>query len=101
MSETTHETHSGHEHAHGEDCGHVAVGHADHVDYLHDGHGHHDHDGHWDECAPDVHVAHDAGEHEHDHGPDCGHEGVEHGDHLDYLHESHRHAAHGGHWDEH
>jgi zinc transport system permease protein len=26
---------------------------------------------------------------------------VAHGDHVDYLHGDHRHAAHEGHWDEH
>jgi hypothetical protein len=26
---------------------------------------------------------------------------VPHGDHVDYVHEGHRHAAHEGHWDEH
>jgi hypothetical protein len=26
---------------------------------------------------------------------------VQHGDHLDYVHDGHRHAAHEGHWDEH
>jgi hypothetical protein len=26
---------------------------------------------------------------------------VPHGDHTDYVHDSHRHAAHSGHWDEH
>jgi zinc transport system permease protein len=26
---------------------------------------------------------------------------VSHGDHTDYVHEGHRHAAHGDHWDEH
>jgi hypothetical protein len=26
---------------------------------------------------------------------------VPHGDHLDYLHDGHRHAAHAGHWDDH
>jgi zinc transport system permease protein len=39
--------------------------------------------------------------HEHEHGPDCGHAAVRHGDHVDYVHEGHRHAAHGGHYDEH
>lgn len=39
--------------------------------------------------------------HEHEHGPACGHHAVEHGDHLDYLHQGHRHAPHGGHYDEH
>lgn len=39
--------------------------------------------------------------HTHEHGPDCGHDAVPHGDHVDYLHDGHRHAAHGGHYDEH
>jgi zinc transport system permease protein len=26
---------------------------------------------------------------------------VAHGDHMDYLHDGHLHAAHGDHWDEH
>lgn len=39
--------------------------------------------------------------HDHDHGPDCGHPAVPHGDHVDYLHDGHRHAAHGRHYDEH
>ena len=38
---------------------------------------------------------------EHRHGTDCGHESVEHGDHVDYVHGAHRHAAHDGHCDEH
>jgi zinc transport system permease protein len=41
------------------------------------------------------------GQHVHDHGPTCGHPAVEHGDHVDYIHDGHRHAAHGGHYDEH
>lgn len=47
---------------------------------------------------------HVTGEHtvaEHEHGADCGHEAVEHGDHVDYLHDGHRHAVHGDHYDEH
>jgi zinc transport system permease protein len=39
--------------------------------------------------------------HGHEHGPSCGHLGVEHGDHVDYIHDGHRHAPHGGHYDEH
>ena len=39
--------------------------------------------------------------HRHQHGPGCGHVAVPHGDHTDYLHAGHRHAAHGDHWDEH
>jgi zinc transport system permease protein len=39
--------------------------------------------------------------HGHQHGPGCGHVAVEHGDHIDYIHDGHRHAVHGGHYDEH
>src|SRR4051812_22717208 len=41
----------GHElgHVHGEDCGHLAVAHGDHVDYVHDGHRHAPHGEHYDE----------------------------------------------------
>jgi zinc transport system permease protein len=39
--------------------------------------------------------------HEHVHGPGCGHRVVEHGDHVDYVHEGHRHVAHADHYDEH
>ncbi len=43
-----------------------------------------------------------AGEpHQHTHGPGCGHPAVEHGDHVDYLHDGHRHAPHADHYDEH
>jgi hypothetical protein len=47
------------------------------------------------------HRQHDDGDHEHVHGTDCGHETVQHGDHVDYLHDGHRHAEHDGHYDEH
>jgi hypothetical protein len=42
---------SGHEagHVHGEGCGHPAVPHGDHVDYLVDGHLHHPHGDHCDD----------------------------------------------------
>jgi len=44
----THTVH--HDHAHGPGCGHGAVVHGDHTDYVHDGHRHAAHDGrHWDE----------------------------------------------------
>jgi len=43
--------------------------------------------------------------HPHEHGPDCGHVAVEHDDHVDYVHDGHRHAVHvtgeGPHYDEH
>jgi hypothetical protein len=34
-------------------------------------------------------------------GSDCSHETVQHGDHVDYLHDGHRHAEHADHYDEH
>jgi zinc transport system permease protein len=40
-------------------------------------------------------------EHPHEHGPDCGHVAVRHRDHVDYVHDGHRHAPHGKHYDEH
>ena len=40
-------------------------------------------------------------EHGHEHGEDCGHVAVPHGDHVDYVHDGHRHAPHGKHYDEH
>ncbi len=39
--------------------------------------------------------------HPHQHGPDCGHPRVRHGDHDDFIHEGHRHAVHTDHYDEH
>lgn len=44
-----------HDHEHGPDCGHPAVEHDDHVDYLHDGHRHAAHEGHYDEHGHDGH----------------------------------------------
>jgi zinc transport system permease protein len=44
---------------------------------------------------------HSSSEHVHEHGPDCGHEPLPHGDHVDYLHDGHRHAVHGAHYDDH
>ena len=38
-----------HQHEHGDDCGHPAVPHGDHVDYIHDGHRHAPHGSHYDE----------------------------------------------------
>ena len=39
--------------------------------------------------------------HDHTHGPDCGHTAVRHGDHVGYLHDGHLHCEHDGHYDEH
>lgn len=43
-----------HDHEHGPGCGHPAVPHGDHVDYLHDGHLHAPHEGHYDEHRADA-----------------------------------------------
>jgi len=43
----------------------------------------------------------EAEQHEHEHGPQCGHPTIEHDHHVDYLHDGHRHAPHEGHYDEH
>jgi len=37
----------------------------------------------------------------HEHGEGCGHDVVDHGDHVDYIHDDHLHALHGDHYDEH
>lgn len=47
------------------------------------------------------HHRQDVHAHQHEHGPDCGHEAVLHDDHVDYVHDGHRHAAHGAHYDDH
>ncbi|HEV3282608.1 MAG TPA: hypothetical protein VG010_00255 [Solirubrobacteraceae bacterium] len=106
-----HETHSDHPHEHGPGCGHTAVEHGDHVDYLHEGHLHHPHGDHVDEHVIAVDAAHpddctpehdcEGHEAEHAHGDGCGHEAVPHGDHVDYLVGDHLHHPHGEHCDEH
>ncbi|WP_110205204.1 metal ABC transporter permease [Nocardioides daejeonensis] len=53
----------------------------------------------FNELPPLAH--HTTGEHPHRHGENCGHAAVPHGDHVDYLHDGHRHAVHGEHYDEH
>ncbi len=111
MSSCSESQHASHPHTHRAGCGHSAVRHGDHVDYLHDGHLHHPHGDHVDEhvievsktnpeaCTP----AHQCAGHKpgHTHGSGCGHEAVPHGDHVDYLVEGHLHHIHGGHCDNH
>lgn len=111
MSSHDHKIHADHPHAHGPACGHTAIKHGDHLDYLHDGHLHHPHGNHVDEhtievsahnpgaCTPD----HDCAGHDknHKHGPGCGHEAVPHGNHVDYLVDGHLHHPHGTHCDNH
>jgi hypothetical protein len=105
-----HQVHEGHTHQHGPNCGHTAIRHDGHIDYLHDGCLHHPHGDHVDEhrlevnsanpadCTPGYSDGHDAG---HRHGPGCGHEAVPHGDHTCYLVDGELHHPHGDHCDHH
>ncbi|MEO0437049.1 MAG: hypothetical protein AAF098_09090 [Pseudomonadota bacterium] len=104
--------HENHEHEHGPGCGHTAVRHEDHVDYIHDGHLHHvradgqveDHALEVSEVNPNACTpSHSCGGHDvdHVHGPGCGHEAIPHGDHIDYLVDGHLHHPHGDHCDDH
>jgi hypothetical protein len=34
-------------------------------------------------------------DHDHQHGPNCAHTAIKHGDHVDYLHDGHLHHMHG------
>lgn len=102
MQPATHQTHDDHEHEHDRFCGHPAVEHDDHLDFLHDGHVHHTHDDHVDDIDDGVaheHVPH--GGHMHVHADDCGHPTVTHDDHVDFVHGAHRHVGHATHYDEH
>lgn len=104
-------THKEHQHKHGASCGHKAVEHDGHTDYLHDGHLHHVHEDHVDEhslpesasnktsCTPEHRC--EGHEPKHAHGPDCGHDAVPHGDHVDYVVDGHLHRACGDHCDDH
>ena len=105
-----HKTHDEHRHVHGERCGHPAIAHAAHTDYLHDGHLHHVHDDHIDEHTlgdSDLDAAqcgdHDCRTHaqSHEHSAVCGHRSVPHDDHVDYLVDGHLHHDHGDHCDNH
>jgi hypothetical protein len=98
-------------HKHGEGCGHTAVVHDGHVDYL--DHGHLEHPAavgveehviavsakNPNACTPH----HVCGGHDkaHVHGPNCGHPQIPHGDHTDYLVDGHLHHPHGDHCDDH
>jgi DNA-binding transcriptional ArsR family regulator len=54
MSTCNFPKHEKQDHQHGPGCGHTAVRHGDHLDYLHDGHLHHPHDDHVDEHVIEV-----------------------------------------------
>ena len=51
------------------------------------------------ECAADHDCEHHEGSHQH--GPECGHKAVQHGDHVDYVVGGHLHHPHGDHCDHH
>lgn len=38
---------------------------------------------------------HHHGDHDHTHGPGCGHTGIRHGGHVDYVHDGHLHHQDG------
>lgn len=98
-------------HVHGAGCGHMAVQHDGHTDYLDHGHLQHQSGDRIEEhsiavggknpaaCTPN----HSCNGHNeaHQHGPSCGHEAVPHGDHTDYLVSGHLHHPHGSHCDDH
>jgi len=103
-------TNHDHPHLHGTGCGHTAIQHGDHVDYLHDGHLHcpgpdgsvAEHVLPVDQTNPEQCTQGSVGHaSDHVHGPNCGHEAVPHGDHLDYLVDGHLHHPHDGHCDDH
>ncbi len=48
-SSEAHLTHAGHMHVHADGCGHPAVPHGNHVDYVHGAHRHTGHQLHYDE----------------------------------------------------
>ena len=92
-----HQSHTAKAHTHKAGCGHEAVKHGDHTDYMHDGQFHTAHEKHYDVHGTDDKVA----SHDHVHGKDCGHKEVQHGDHMDFEHDGHFHAAHDKHFDDH
>jgi hypothetical protein len=52
-----------------------------------------------DRCTPEHNCSgHNAS---HMHGPNCGHQAIQHGDHTDYLVSGHLHHPHGTHCDDH
>ncbi|AWW75096.1 hypothetical protein CD351_11725 [Erythrobacter sp. KY5] len=97
------------DHAHGADCGHDAIEHDGHVDYLHDMHLHHKHSDHVDEhkiavssTNPASHELSASVSDDHPHGHDGEeHAMVQHGSHMDFVHAGRLHHMHGDHFDDH
>eukprot|EP00743_Colponemidia_sp_Colp-15_P005001 GILK01005387.1.p1 GENE.GILK01005387.1~~GILK01005387.1.p1 ORF type:complete len:619 (+),score=66.58 GILK01005387.1:47-1903(+) len=108
MAQTSPHSHPS-DHKHGPTCGHTSVVHDNHVGYLCAGELHctdgkgecepHQLSLDYAECTP----SHDCKGHvgEHTHGPECGHEAVPHGNHVDYLVGNHLHHPHSDHCDHH
>ena len=98
-------------HEHGPHCGHLAVEHGGHQDYLRDGKLDHVHAGKVEAHAIDVNAknpaactpSHSCGGHavDHKHGAGCGHAAVPHGDHHDFLVGGHLHHPCDKHCDDH
>ena len=61
MGDCDDDKHTSHGHEHSDDCGHTAIRHGDHVDYLHEGHLHHPDGEHVDEHALEVNAENPAG----------------------------------------
>src|SRR5882762_6047011 len=97
------------QHVHSTSCGHQAVSHEGHVDYLMHGHLEHEAGGRITEhvisvsalnparCTPGYHDGH-AGDHRP--GTACGHEAVPDADHIDYRSAGHLHYPDGDHCDD-
>ena len=104
---TSHRSHPAelHDHDHEPGCGHIAVRHDSHVDYLHDGHLHYVHGDHVDEHVVPVSKTNpdkcSVQVRDHQHGPNCGHPSIPHGDHIDYLIDGRLHHPHDDHCDDH
>ena len=89
----------------------IKVKHGRHIDHLVDGHLYHWRQGRREEHSIDTcainpttcTMGHNCAGHDddHQHGPDCGHPLIPHGDHFDYLVEDHLHCVHEGHCDHH
>lgn len=100
-------THYHHGHTHNSHCGHTAIRHGDHLDYLVDGKLHHPHGDHCDEHVIEISQTNPNQcnpvdtQHNHVHGPGCGHEAITHGDHLDYIVDGRLQHQHGDHCDDH
>lgn len=85
-------------HHHGPGCGHQAVVHQGHIDFIVAGR--------LEDNSGQQHplgnlTGSDQIYYDHDHGPNCGHEAVEHEDHLDYLVNGRLHHPHDKHCHDH